>query len=161
MADFIIPADLVAATSQAVVDRYFDDDGDGLADPSLVALLISNTCSAIATTMLEGWSEEQIAKLAVEPLFKMHAAFMALHLAAKRRTEWRNAAGEAPFRVDWADAQKYFKALASGNARSPKEAQAGTHPIIGGNLISPAPQQAAYVFAPDPNRGNRRGSGGY
>ena len=162
MADpFITPGDLVTATSQAVVDRYFDDDGDGLADPALVDTVIENTTSAILAKLLKGFSAEQITILSAEPLFKMHASFMALHLAAKRRYEWRDPQGNAPFRTDWADAMKYFDDLSKGNARSPQEATAGTHPIIGGHQIAEPPQRPTYVFAPDPNRGNYQGSGGY
>lgn len=158
---FITAGDLVAATSQAAVDRYFDDDGDGLADTALVDRILANTTSAILAKLLKAFNAESITILAAEPLFKMHAAFMAMHLAAKRRIEWRDAQGMAPFRTDWSDAMKYFDDVSKGNARSPQEATAGTHPIIGGRQIVPQPDQATYVFAPDPNRGNYRGSGGY
>lgn len=155
------PADLVSATSQAVVDRYFDDDGDGNADPSLVALLIDNTSSAIRTKLLKAFGEEQIVAYSAEPLFKMHGAFMALHLAAKRRPEWRDPQGNAPFRTDWTDAMKYFDDLSKGNTRIPQERDVGGHPILGGNQRAEPPDRATYVFAPDPNRRNYQGSGGY
>lgn len=157
----IVAADLIAATSQAVVDRYFDDDGDGAADPDLVELTLVNVTSAIDAKLLRAFSAAQIAQFAAEPLFKMHAAYMALHLAAKRRTEWRDPQGNAPFRTDWVDAMKYFDDLSKGVARSPQEQHAGSHPILGGAQILPAAGQPSYVFAPDPNRGNPRGSGGF
>ncbi len=159
--NLIIAADLVSATSQAVVDRYFDDDGDGMADPALLDLILANTTGAIYAKLLSGFSAQQVALFAQEPLFKMHGAFVALHLAAKRRTEWRDAQGNAPFRTDWNDAMKYFSDLSSGNTRSPQESIAGTHPVIGGNQVAPLPQQPTYIFAPDPNNKNYQGSGGY
>jgi hypothetical protein len=153
--------DLVAATSQAVIDRYFDDDGDGIADPGLVTQMILNASSAIDAVLLKGFSADAIVQLALEPLFKHHGAYATLHMAAKRRPEWRDAQGNAPYRTDWNDAMKYYADLAAGNARSQKESTAGTHPIIGGHQIANAPPLPTYVFAPDPNRGNPGGSGGY
>jgi hypothetical protein len=159
--DYLAPSDLVAATSQAVVDRFFDDDGDGAADVALVARTIANVMSAIDTMLLKSWSPAAIVLLSAEPLFKMHAAFMVLHMGAKRRYEWRDAQGNAPFRTDWNDAQKYFDALSKGDTRAAREDVAGRAPAIGGNLIMPQGNAPSYVFTPDPNNRDYRGRGGY
>jgi phage gp36-like protein len=159
--NYFVPADLVAATSQRVVDQYFDDDGDGVADTALVTSMCTMASSAIDAKLLRAFSKDQIVLFAAEPLFKMWGAFMAMHLAAKRRPEWRNASDEAPYRSDWDQAMKYFDDLSKGNVRAQAEATAGQHPILGGHQIANPPTLPTFVFAPDPNRGNPGGSGGY
>jgi hypothetical protein len=160
---YIFAADLLSATSQAAVDRYFDDNGDGVADASVVTDMCVKASSAADTKLLKGFSAAAIVLLMQEDLNKMHLAYVALHFAAKRKPEWRDDQGNAPYFVDFNQAMKQFDDLSKGNTRAQQESAAGTHPAIGGNLImnQPGGPQPTYVFAPDPNNKNPLGSGGY
>jgi hypothetical protein len=158
---YIFAADLLSATSQAAIDRYFDDNGDGAADGSIVTDMCIKASGIADTKLLRGFTAAQIVLLMQEDLAKMHLAYIALHLAAKRKPEWRNDDGNAPYLVDFNQAMKHFDDLSKGNTRAQQESAAGTHPVIGGNLIMNRPPDPTYVFAPDPNNNNKIGSGGY
>jgi hypothetical protein len=133
---YITATDLLTAASQADIDRYFDDDGDGAADSARVDDLNAKASSVCDAKLLQTWSPAAVVELMKEPLAKMHCAYISLHLAAKRRDEWRNPDGKAPYFVDYEQALKYFDDLVKGQARSLKEDKAGPNPGIGGELQS-------------------------
>jgi hypothetical protein len=155
-------ADLLNVTSQAVIDRYGCDDGSGTASSTILNQAIANASSWVVGKSLRGWTMDQITTLMADELAKMQLAWVVLHFLARRRPEWRDDQGRAPFAQEYAEAAKYFDGLGKGLERSPQELHgAGAHPAIGGKVIMPQGQMATYVFAPDPNRGNPGGSGGY
>jgi phage gp36-like protein len=155
---YIDATDLRSAASQADIDRYYDDDGDGAADASVVADLNDKASSTFDAKLLQEWAPLQVVELMKEPLAKMHCAYTSLHLAAKRKREWRDAEGNAPYKVDYAEAMKYLDDLVKGAARSKKEDTAGRNPVIGGNLNSDY-EPPRFVFAG--TRDKPAGSGGF
>lgn len=161
MGIYVDASDLLAVTSQACIDRYFDDDGNGSADPDLVAGACSNASNYAETKLIKGWPLPSIRQLLLDPIAKMHLAWVAFHFGARRKPEWRDEQGRAPFWQEFAQATKYFDDMSKGEDRNAHENTAGVHPAIGGHQITPGPQQSAYVFAPDPNRGVYRRPGGY
>lgn len=161
MGVYIDAGDLLTVVKQSTIDRYFDDDGDGHADPDIVALQCLAASNWVETKLLKGWPLESIRELLKDPEAMRHLAWAVIHFGASRVTEWRDAEGRAPFWLEFSRGEKFFAELSKGEARSAHESTAGTHPIIGGRQIMPPSNMPTYVFAPDPNRGNPGGSGGY
>jgi hypothetical protein len=155
---YIDASDLLTAASQADIDRYFDDDGDGAADAARVADINAKASSVCDAKLLQTWTPAQVAELMKEPLAKMHCAYISLHLAAKRRDEWRNEDGNAPYFVDFNQAMKYLDDLVKGAARSQKETTGGINPVIGGTINSDY-DPPTFVFAG--TRDKPAGSGGF
>ena len=162
MAALITSAELADNVGQANVDRYFDDVGAGVADPTLVGKAL-DTASGIAYSIaLSSWTPDKIPALAADPLFKFHVAWCAMHVRARTKPEWRDANDNAPFLVEYKDATAYFKSLQQGDLRSQGEPQAGTPPTVGGTLNSdagPNREPPTFIFAATPTK--PLGSGGF
>jgi len=158
---YIDQSDLIGNIGAARVDQLFAADGSGTADPAQVEVVCEQASAFFDTCGLEGWGREQLLELAKDPLIRRNIAWVALYYGAQGKSEWRNADGVAQYRVEYQDAVKHFERLAKGALRSRAEAMAGKHPIIGGRQILPQGQMATYIFAPDPNRGNPGGAGGF
>jgi len=152
-------ADMAAIVGQANIDRYFSDDGSGVALTSNVDAAIS-AASALADGVLMqgGWGASQLATIATDDVIRMHIAWMAIHFGARRKPEWRDDMGRAHFHTEYTEAMAHLKNVAKADLRSVKETTAGTNVQVGGHLNSDY-DPPTFVFAGTDSK--PAGSGGF
>jgi phage gp36-like protein len=139
------------------VVRVFDEDGDGIADPHLVAEACEAASGHLDSFLLEGFGPEGVRKLLNDdPILVRHVAWVAMHFGAQGKAEWRDGNGNAMFRAEFVDATKHFDALAKGKARSKGEARAGENVMTRGRVNRGCPN---FVFAS--SRNDPKGPGGF
>ena len=133
--DYIDPNELADLVGQANVDRYFADDASASASTPLMNSAIRQA-SAIFDSDVMGSFPDPVArqKLAEDDVIRMHISWCAIHFGARRKPEWRDDQGRAPFWNEFAEARKHFKDLQQAKQRSQQEPQAGTNPLVGGKL---------------------------
>src|SRR5882724_10763656 len=132
---YIAAAYMATIDGQANVDRYFCDDGSGTASAPLVTAAINQASAAFDSDVYGSYADVPArATLATDDVVKMNIAWCALHYGARRKPEWRDDQGRAPFYVEYGEARKHFKDLQQAKQRSQNEPTAGTNPLVGGNL---------------------------
>lgn len=156
---YIDAAYMATIVGQANVDRYFCDDGSGNASAALVNVAINQASAAFDSDVYGSYQDPPArVQLATDDVVKMNLAWCALHFGARRRPEWRDDQGRAPFHVEYAEARKHFKDLQQAKQRSQAEPTAGVNPLVGGNLNSDyAPP--TFIFAGTSTK--PAGSGGF
>jgi hypothetical protein len=153
---YVDQRDLESAAGVAEVARLFDDNGDGVVDPDLVAGPSEGASALLDTYLLEGWTQEAIRDLVADPLLRRHVAWVAIHFRAQSKPEWRDQNGIAPYRTEYKDALDHFDRLSKGRARSRKEATAGDNQMTRGQVSRGCPP---FVIAA--SRNDPRGPGGF
>lgn len=170
MADFLTLADLYSRANPRKVNAFFDDDNNGAvsaADPNVDAVLSAAEAEMYARLMRAypgdpsdpGGPIRQLVDN--DPALKGHCIFVALQLAAERRTEFTDDDGTGPFSKQWDRAIAYFETLSKGLTRSRGERVAGKGANTGGKLQPkpPAATPRQFIFAPSKNSPD--GHGGF
>lgn len=115
---YITLAQLEDAMSDPNLVACLDDDGSGSLSPTEEALATDPDSGAIARASsiadgylaLAGYSIPLTGD-AITPAMRHHVAFLAAHFCAKRRPEYRDQQGRAPYWSEAAEAREFFKEL--------------------------------------------------
>lgn len=88
-----------------------DDDRDGVADAAVVAAILADA-TAVMEVALQAAGHE-IPVETVTPFMRLQGAWVGAHLAARRRPEWHDEKGNAPYHVEHDQALKELGKLAA------------------------------------------------
>lgn len=124
---YITLAQLEGTMSDPNLVACLDDDGSGSLSPTEEALATDPDYGVIARAssvadgylVLAGYAVPLTGD-AITPAMRHHVAFLAAHYAAKRRPEYRDQQGRAPYWAEAAAAIEFFKEL-----RDHQQVQAG------------------------------------
>lgn len=152
----IVLADLEARFGAARVRQYLDDDGDGVADATVVTEVLADANGDVVSRLLrKGHSEAEIELLKGDPWVKRRACEIAIAYASERKPEWLNANGEGPFEAVRKRARADLKEWQMNEARIPTETDIAKRKNVGGDLA----RGPGFVFAESDD--NPTGSGGF
>lgn len=159
MADFLTLAKLYTRANPQKVKSYFDDDNNGVvtdADANVDAVLSAAEAEMYAR-MIRAYPGDPSdpdgpiqALVANDPGLEGHCIFVALQMAAERRTAFTDDDGKGPYSAQYDRAIAYFETLSKGLKRSMGETQAGKGANTGGKLQPkpPAGTSRQFIFAP-------------
>jgi hypothetical protein len=140
--------------------ELFDDDGDGLVEDADLATLETIMADAddIVTGILirKGWSVEGLEHIALDRQVVRAWSGIVAQLAGERKPEWLDESGRGPFDAFGVNGRAELGRLARGEIRSVKEAEAGAHLSMGGEV-----GDHVFEFAPDPRIPGDRGRGSF
>ncbi len=161
---YLAQTDLEARVGPRRVLQLFDDDNNGVLGAEELAKISGILEAAegeVASRMIRAYSIDSITTLAnADPVFKLHASWIALEFAAERRPEFLGAGGQGPYQNMYERAIKFFEKLSKGRQRSAGESEAGIGKTIGGKVQPKLPTGTSrFTFAPDGN--NPTGHGGF
>jgi hypothetical protein len=155
---YVDQSDLEDVAGAAEVARLFCSDGSGVADPHLIASACQRASALFDSYVAQGWTDPAARRKLIndDPFLVDRISWVAMHLRAQAKTEWRDANGVAPFHTEYSDACGHFDRLAKGKARSKGEERAGSSVMSRGRVNRPTP---AFVFAA--SREDPKGPGGF
>ena len=137
--------------------RLCDDDGDGVADPAVVADLLEEATHVAEGILLRAFSRATIAKLAATDVALRGAICdLAIGLAGRRRPELLGPNGN-PYTEMRKEGERVLAMMCKAEQRIAAEENVGANATIGGATTRPVPPR--HVFAT--SRTNPRGSGGF
>jgi phage gp36-like protein len=110
---YLSSAQLAALMYSARLVDCTDDDGNGVADPAIVADVIER-----ASGVMDGYFQASglavpLTGTAITAAVRHHVGFVAAHFAAQRKPEYRDAQGFAPYRQEYVDALAWGDKIAS------------------------------------------------
>ena len=139
------------------VARYCDDDGDDIADASVVEQILQAGSDEAKGIMLAAWSGAQIEIIAdKDAAVREHVLAICADLMAMRRAEFLDANGNTPYSGIRDRAEKRLKEIAKAERRSIGEESAGTSVIIT-SKVTPDPPRLVFSRTTD----SPGGRGGY
>lgn len=159
----MISGELDACIGAAKVDQLFDDNGDALRDPVLVAQMLRRAEDFALSYMLSSWADEAtcIKVMKADAVLRMNIAWVACEYMSERRPEFLASDGKGQFWAQYTRAEAYFVKVSTAALNSVAEATAG-HNAQSGGVVQPAlttPGTSRFVFAPDKN--SPSGHGGF
>jgi hypothetical protein len=153
----VAPVDVERRIGAVNFARLCDDDGDGVADPAIVAEVLEEASRIAEGILLRAFSLSTIAKLAASDIALRGAICdVAIGLAGRRRPELLGPTGN-PYTEMRKDGERVLFNMTKAEQRIAAEEQHGVNGTIGGGISVGLP--AKHVFAP--SRTNPRGSGGF
>lgn len=88
-----------------------DDDGDGVADAQVVAGILADATAVMEVALQT--AGHTIPVEVVTPFMRLQGAWIGAHLAARRRPEWHDDKGNAPYHVEHDQALEELGKLAA------------------------------------------------
>lgn len=153
MRPYITRDDLVQRFTARRVDQLFDDDGSGRADGDPLVTIIAEASARAHAILAPVYTGAEISALSGDPAFRGAVAEIAMALAGRRRAEFQNDQGDAPYTTLLESAGETLRAVA--NATLKLEGGGGNARVGGGTNRRPR----SFVFAT--SRDDPRGPGGY
>jgi hypothetical protein len=154
----IVQVDLENSVGAANVARYFDDDGDGFADPSIVEAFLRRATARVRGLLFGAFREATVDAVRSDERYVDLVCTVALGMAAQRRPEWMLPDGSFPYAKQKKEAEAELLTIAKGHDRFAAEEHGGTNTTIKGSA-RPETADVPLVFAPTKARPG--GPGGY
>jgi len=141
----------------SVTAALFDDDGDGVPDPTVVTVIADEATAAVkARLLLKGFTGAQLDLLADDPIIRGYATDIALGIAGRRRPEFIDREGRGRYDAVERNAKAELDLHARSLLRFPDESVAGAQTSPRGQFRAPVP---ALEF--NSSTDNPRGRGGF
>ena len=141
--------------------RLADDDGDGVADATIVAATLNEASRIGEGLLLQGFPDvvRLRAVVAADVALQGAIADVAIGLFGQRRVEWTDAASGRPFGASQRErGEKYLKDVAGAeHRRSTGEAVAGQNVLLAGATTNTNPP----TFTFSKTSANPKGPGGF
>lgn len=115
--EYVTESELEARMSTPRLVDCTDDDKDGVPDPAIVTVVIQDASSIMDGFFMNAGYPVPLEGGLVTPAVKHHTGFLAAHYAAKRRPQYRNAQGEAPYWKERDEAFAWGKLVADGKIK--------------------------------------------
>lgn len=145
------------AIGAATVARYFDDDGSGAADATLVERFLQIGTRSVRDELAMAFSEATLDLVRANEHYKYTIALVAISRRAMTRPEWLLPDNSWPYESQRKDAEKKLNAIAKGLQRLSTEATAGKNPMLKSRGPLSVNADAAPIFAPSPQYPYGRG----
>ncbi len=155
MRPYITRDDLVQRFTARRVDQLFDDDGSGRADGDPLVTIIAEASARAHAILAPVYTGAEIAALSNDPAFRGAVSEIAMALAGRRRAEFQNDQGEAPYTTLLESARETLQAVAQATLRLGADSASGNARVGGGTNR----RRPSFVFAA--SRDDPRGPGGY
>ncbi len=155
MRPYITRDDLVQRFTARRVDQLFDDDGSGRADGDPLVTIIAEASARAHSILAPVYTGPEITALSGDPAFRGAVCEIAMALAGRRRAEFQNDQGEAPYAKLLDSAAQTLQAVAKASLRLAED-RGSANARVGGGTHSP---RRRFVFAT--SREDPRGPGGY
>lgn len=107
-------ADLALYMAAPSLAACADDDESGTADPSVVTDVLDRASGILDGYLQTAGYAVPLTGTSVTTALRHWTCAVAAHLVAKRRPEFRDASGVAPYRSDWDDALAWARLVADG-----------------------------------------------
>lgn len=91
-----------------------DDDGDGTSDAAVVTDGIERASAYLDDAAVAAGYEVPLSATNLTPLVREHVGWIAAHLFARRRQQFRDAQGRSPYYQEFAAAMAWLKDVRSG-----------------------------------------------
>lgn len=150
-----------AAGGRANLDRLFDYNGDGRADPIPLALAMRGAEDHALSYLLGNWSEDEVSVIGrTDYTFRQHVAFVALEIASEQKTAFAGQDGKGRFWAQYERANEYFDRMKKNKAKTTASTKGAGAGAQSGGEISPRLEPATaprFTFVPDRNNRSRGG----
>lgn len=155
----VTQAQLETQFGAGTVQRYCDDNRDGVADAGVVAQVLDEGSDIAHSILRTAFSDAAIVLLAANDAGIRGAALdICAERMGNRRVELRNPDGTTPFTEARRTAEKHLRHIADAERRSKGEALAGKNPTVGVRVNRELPSKDL-VFAGTAE--NPKGPGGF
>lgn len=164
MPRYLVIEDLYRIIGESRVRDFLDDDNTGnlsAHENAIVADILVAAEGEVDSYLMRSFGRDQITDLAnADASLKRHAAWIALHFATERRSEFLGQEGAGAYGEQYKRAIAFCNNLSKGLKRSTGEGEAGKSKRLGG-VVQPAKQtnESKFCFAPD--RTHPSGHGGF
>jgi hypothetical protein len=128
---------LERSVGAATVARWFDDDGDGVADASIVADYLARATATARGKLSTSFPAALIDILKVDEQYQHQVAMIALGLACQRKPEWMNPDGSFPYERQMSMAKKELLDISKGVERLYYEKDAPNPTVNGSSRPGP------------------------
>lgn len=152
----ITQADLEAEFGVRTVAQYFDDDGDGIAEPVIVTRFLAIATVAARDQLYASFSRSVVDGVATNERYKRLVATIALAERATTRHEWMLPDGSWPYERQKKEAFLTLSNIAKGIERMSSEEDVGGNPQLRSRR---RPEARELIFAPTSK--NPTGGGGF
>lgn len=164
--DFLTIQDLYNLVGARRVNGYFDDTFNGeigdATENEAVNLVLCTAEGIFYSQAMKNYSGNprdpgSSIRLMIlnDPMLRLMTSWLALQMAAERKTEFTDADGHGPFKAQYARAMDFLKEWSKGLVRSAGEAHGGLGANTGGNFtpddVLEADQRSPFVFAGSKN----------
>lgn len=167
--DFLTIGDLYSRVGQTRIDSYFDDSYNGsLTEENDQVVEVLRTAEGLAySRLMRAWPGNPAdigsgVRVLIEndTMLKVMISWIAVELAAERKTEFVDAQGNGPYKAMYDRALGYLDNLAKGLVSSPGQAVAGQNQQSGG-YVTPEYAGVGTTFVFAASRDRPGGPGGF
>lgn len=158
MPSYVTQSDVEAAIGVTAVRELCDDDGDGVADSSIVATMILRGSAVARGLLMPGFQgDTAIANIATDDEVKDAIACVVARCMGRRKPEFLSSEGKGRFDTIGNDAEKVLEMMGKAHQRVGAENTYGKNATLGGSTNTTTP--VIHTFAA--SRTNVSGSGGF
>ncbi len=149
--------DLESRVGRSKVIECLDRDADGVADPNLVAVVVTDANKEVFSILnRKGYSPDQLKRLAGDETLRRQAAWIAAECMVLMKPELISADGTTLYTAVANRARQQLSNIALAILRPQAESVAGAPSTVKGQIFE---SQPAFEFATSEDR--PRGSGGF
>jgi len=142
--------------------QFFDDDGDGVADASIVAEVLADADADVRAHLKgKGYTDDDLDQLVADQTLRRTAAAIAMGYAGERRSEWLNDQGQGRFHQVRERAIQRLKAMQKADLRIPSEAAVGVKNKRVGAGIDAADPPFVFAASAADRASGKPGPGGF
>jgi hypothetical protein len=145
------------AIGAATVARYFDDDGSGAADATLVERFLKIATRSVRDDLAMSFSESTLDQIRANEHYQYTIALVAISRRAMTRQEWMLPDGTWPYESQRKDAEKRLDNAAKGIQRLSSEATTNANPMMRTRGPLTVNAEAVPIFAPSAQYPSGRG----